>query len=740
MNLKDCLRSGRIRLACLPWRLAAATGRYYGEGSPVHFVIEDADWAIRWVGEHVRDEIEALAPGTVAVTTRPQRLVKRIVHFGSQYMWLSWGRHMSPSNRYVVSFFHGKREDGPEVSRHIDDFLASVPRLARIVTGAGLVEERLLHWGVPRDKIVRIPIGVDTRLFQPPSAEQRAAARTRLGIPDNAVVIGSFQKDGVGWGDGMEPKPIKGPDIFLGAIERLRGELPLVVMLTGPARGYMKQGLERLGVPYVHRYVHCHADLVECYHALDLYIVSSREEGGPMGLMESMSSGVPVVSTRVGMAPDLIADGVSGGLVPAGDAAALADKALSLLALPGDRLAALRREAAAAVAVCDWRVVGRRHLDEVYRPLMGMALEESPAKALAREGYRLACGVQALAGVAAPRRRTLAVYYGGARKGDSGGPLVKVKRLNQYFPERRWGFNVAYLLSNMPYLPTFALTALKRARVPIVYNQNGVFYQAWYAGDWKAQNNRMALAYHAADWVFYQSEFCRLSADRFLGQRAGAGEVLYNAVDTVAFAPEALGRAARRKPYVFLLAGRIGDHLYYRLESTIAGLRLARDSGLDARLTVAGQVGLGARRKCDRLLAELGLGDSIDFVGPYTQETAPALYRSADAYVTTTYNDACPSSVLEALATGLPVLYSNSGGVPELVGTEAGIALPCEQGWDRPHAPAAQHVGQAMVLIAERHSEYAGAARQRAVERFDIAHWIERHREVFERLLAGSRQ
>lgn len=370
MTLKNLLRPLRFELACLPWRLGAATGLYQSKGPPVRFVIENADWAIRWVGEHIRDEIDALAPGTVAVSAEPRRFAGRVVHFGSQYMWLTWGSHMSRTNRYVTSFFHGKREDGPEVARHIEGFLDSVPRLARIVTGAGLIEQRLLEWGVPRQQLVRIPIGVDTRSFRPPTADERRAARAKLGIPENAIVIGSFQKDGVGWGDGMEPKLIKGPDVFLGAVERMRREVPVIAMLTGPARGFVKQGLERLGIPFVHRYVQDHTDLVACYHALDLYFVTSREEGGPMGLMESMASGVPVVSTRVGMAPDLILDQETGGLARPEHAQDIADKALGLLSLPEEVLARLRCRARDAVQVCDWSVVGRRHYEEVYRPLL----------------------------------------------------------------------------------------------------------------------------------------------------------------------------------------------------------------------------------------------------------------------------------------------------------------------------------------------------------------------------------
>lgn len=368
--MKDLLRRWRPAVTAMPWRLAAAAGLYAGSGPPVQYVAENADWVIRWIGERLRDDINAVEPGTMGVTTAPHRLASRVTHFGSQYMWTAWGPHLAASNRHVVSFFHGKREDGPDVSRHIDEFLASVPRLSRIVTGARLIEQRLLTWGVPPDKVVQIPIGVDTKIFHPPTAEQRRTARARLGISDDATVVGSFQKDGVGWGDGMTPKLIKAPDVLLDVVTRLRRVMPVTALLTGPARGFVKQGLERAGIPYVHRYTETPAELVDCYHALDLYLVTSREEGGPMALMESMASGVPVVSTRVGMAPDLIVDGVSGGLADSGDVGGLVERARRTLALPEAESKQLRRSARDAVKVCDWGVVSRRHLAEVYEPLM----------------------------------------------------------------------------------------------------------------------------------------------------------------------------------------------------------------------------------------------------------------------------------------------------------------------------------------------------------------------------------
>ena len=60
------------------------------------------------------------------------------------------------------------------------------------------------------------------------------------------------------------------------------------------------------------------------YHALDVYLVSSRQEGGPKAVLESMAVGVPLVTTRVGQATDLVRHGENGWMVDVEDAAGLA--------------------------------------------------------------------------------------------------------------------------------------------------------------------------------------------------------------------------------------------------------------------------------------------------------------------------------------------------------------------------------------------------------------------------------
>lgn len=354
-------------------------------------------------------------------------------------------------------------------------------------------------------------------------------------------------------------------------------------------------------------------------------------------------------------------------------------------------------------------------------------------KSVLRTGYGGALFLQTLASLPLMGRgRGPRVFYGGARSGNVGGPLVKVQRLRQHFPEHRWTCNLVYCLSNAPYLPDAALALLRLRGIPIVHNQNGLFYRAWYDGDWKAQNRRMGRTYHQARHVFWQSDFCRRSAEHFLGTRNGPGEVLYNAIDTTHFRPVIRPPNART---TLLLTGKIDEHMYYRIESTLHGMAAAVAQGLDAALTVAGWVAPAARARAEALAADLKLNGRVSFTGSYTQADAPAVYAAADMYVMTKHNDPCPNTVLEAMACGLPVVYSASGGVPELVG-EAGAGVPVPEDFERIHVPEARPLADAMLQVAARREELSAMARARAVARFDMTHWIARHRQVFGELVA----
>ncbi|MBM4299951.1 MAG: glycosyltransferase family 4 protein [Deltaproteobacteria bacterium] len=187
------------------------------------------------------------------------------------------------------------------------------------------MRDLILSSGIAPEKVFMIPIGINLSFFQVQTPESRRQARARLGIPESAVVVGSFQKDGVGWGEGLEPKLVKGPDIFLKAVDCLKPRIPeIFVLLSGPARGYVKAGLESLRVPYKHLYLDSYPEVGRLFQALDAYIVSSRQEGGPKAVLESMASGVPLVTTRVGQAMDLVRHDRNGWMVESEDYEGLA--------------------------------------------------------------------------------------------------------------------------------------------------------------------------------------------------------------------------------------------------------------------------------------------------------------------------------------------------------------------------------------------------------------------------------
>jgi glycosyltransferase involved in cell wall biosynthesis len=332
------------------------------------------------------------------------------------------------------------------------------------------------------------------------------------------------------------------------------------------------------------------------------------------------------------------------------------------------------------------------------------------------------------------------VSYGlsSRRGGLLHGGRVKLQHLQAAFPSTPSGFNILYMVSSAP--PPGASMMARAARergARIVWNQDGVAYPAFYGAGFDVPNRPMARLLHEADHVFYQSAFCRLAADRYLGPRAGASEILHNTVDTGLFIPAPRARDAAAP--VLVLAGTHGH--WYRVRTaleTLAHLRRARPK---ARLLVAGPLAWGARSaaaldEVHRHARSLAVEDAIELTGPFSQGEAPSLLGRGDLFLHTQYNDACPTVVLEAMACGLPVVYGRTGGVPELVGEDAGIGVSGETSWDREIPPDPEALAAAADRVLGDLPAFSAAARRRAVERFDVRPWVARHREIFERLLA----
>ena len=337
----------------------------------LYYVVPDANWVTDWIGYYITSEINNQFGWQAHVTSTPHLLVDHIIHYGQLWGFLgSVSSRINTRNTIVATVFHGNRTaQYPELARAMDQLVENSHAPARIVTACRIMEQRLVAWGVPSDKIVRIPLGVDLDRFQPASPQQRLTLRRKHGVPDDAFCIGSFQKDGSGWEEGLTPKLIKGPDVFLRVIERLHKQYKLFVFLTAPARGYVKQGLESLSVPYRHEILSDYREVANLYHCLDLYLVASREEGGPKAVLESLAAGVPLVSTRVGLVPDIVQHGQNGFLADSEDVDSLTEHIARLIEQPElrDRLAT---NGLTSIVSYDWQHIATRYYQELYLPLI----------------------------------------------------------------------------------------------------------------------------------------------------------------------------------------------------------------------------------------------------------------------------------------------------------------------------------------------------------------------------------
>jgi len=191
--------------------------------------------------------------------------------------------------------------------------------------------ERLAHYHhVPLSKIVVIPNGSAEAPAM--TAEARGALRARLGVAGAATAVAMVGR--------LTER--KGHRFLLEALARLaRGgfapEWRLWVVGTGEEQEALSAQAARLGLDGRVSFLGYREDAREIIHACDLLVLPSLLETQPLVITEAMASARPVIATAIYGIPEIVADGVSGCLVPAGEeeplAAALArlitDRALA---------------------------------------------------------------------------------------------------------------------------------------------------------------------------------------------------------------------------------------------------------------------------------------------------------------------------------------------------------------------------------------------------------------------------
>ncbi|HEX4241929.1 MAG TPA: glycosyltransferase family 4 protein [Steroidobacteraceae bacterium] len=222
----------------------------------------------------------------------------------------------------------------------------SARRVDRYVAISAEIRGKLEQAGIAADRIVAVPNGIDMERYGMVSTEAKGALRRALGLPPGALLMIYTGRLAVS----------KGVMTLIEAWRELAPEFPAAhLLLVGTGRGSFddcepallayidRHALARTvtltgSVPNVHEYL----------KASDLFVFSSDYEGFSLSILEAMSVGLPLVSTRVGIAAELEAHAEFGLLVPPKDERALRD-ALRTLLPDADRRAAMGRAARSLV-------------------------------------------------------------------------------------------------------------------------------------------------------------------------------------------------------------------------------------------------------------------------------------------------------------------------------------------------------------------------------------------------------
>lgn len=254
-------------------------------------------------------------------------------------------------------------------------------------------------------------------------------------------------------------------------------------------------------------------------------------------------------------------------------------------------------------------------------------------------------------------------------------------------------------------------------RVPVVVN-----YRGGEAGEFLARSAGLVrLSMRRAARLVVPSGFLEAV---FRGH-AMASEVVPNIIDTQRFRPAA---ADEPRPAQQLLVARNLESIYGN-DVALRAFALVRHRHPRARLVIAGSGPL--QGSLQALAAELGVADGVQFTGRLERDPMAALLRASTVSINPTRVDNMPNSVLEAMASGVPVVSTAVGGVPYIVRDGETALLVAA---DDPQAMA----DAACRLLDDPQWAHSLAERARAdVQRYTWAHvaprWAAVYRQALER-------
>ncbi|MGB6687636.1 MAG: glycosyltransferase [Terracidiphilus sp.] len=231
--------------------------------------------------------------------------------------WMArWSRVAAPV-RVVIDTVHTSatgtvgRRLGYRWSRRLPDCVTAV--------GDAVLESYIAARMVSAQHCRVIPNGVEIETWKP-AAETHAARRRQMNLANEFLWIAAGRLE-----------PVKDYPTMLRAFAQTPGDSRLAIAGSGPLRAELQELAAALELQDRVRFLGFEPDIRSWMQAADGFLLSSRWEGLPMGLIEAAACGLPAVATDVPGTREVIVDGQTGWLAPAGDAAAFAGTMISVM-------------------------------------------------------------------------------------------------------------------------------------------------------------------------------------------------------------------------------------------------------------------------------------------------------------------------------------------------------------------------------------------------------------------------
>jgi len=248
----------------------------------------------------------------------------------------------------------------------------------------------------------------------------------------------------------------------------------------------------------------------------------------------------------------------------------------------------------------------------------------------------------------------------------------------------------------------------------------------------RAEANNLLLRWvrtYVAETVVYQSEFVRRWWESMYGVAPHPCVVIRNGVPLEEFTPRGFEQPRGPGTRLLVLEGAIGGGYEIGLtwaSALAVGLAARGGTRPPVELTIAGKNKLPASFK----LAGSSQGVTIDWLGEVPPGSVPALLRSSDLLFSADVHPACPNSVLEALACGLPVVAFDTGAIGEIIDGESGAVVPYGGDAWRLQPPDLPALAIAAGEVLDGGETFRRGARRRAEAAFGLDRMIDAYLAV----------